>query len=432
MNTKFFVFSAFLVGISAFSQEIKIKKGELLLDNKVVAIVSDRRGVFSFNDLNDKLQFTAQTRSPDQNENGWVEFTGENGNIREANYADTGFTLNLGKLLVQNAMAQGLITIEGINDTKVKEFFSITDRSVSQAREKTKTILKEQTNQEDAVAKDNGIVIDDYGQIWNKNKELVGFIRRVNTENTAISKSYEYSVYDNNKILIGKLACTNSDKYNNRAGLKIYTYDNKAAEITVEDNDFQAPLSKDKMADRMVKKLYTNGYTLGDMRAAVEGLVNRNNQEAENNAKAQSKNIYDVPGYVIDKTGAKKVGNITIEFESIKAILGREKGIADLTRYGAVVVLNSNGKNESFKAKDGIKFCAGEHCFIGVEGVGMLGGRVFTEILSENNGSYVLLDIKNPQDYYLKLANQPKAVYLGEKGDLGRRKSEKIKKIFDE
>ncbi len=65
-------------------------------------------------------------------------------------------------------------------------------------------------------------------------------------------------------------------------------------------------------------------------------------------------------------------------------------------------------------------------------GTSMFGGSVFLEILAENNGSYVLNDVRNQDDYYLKLANQPKAVYLGERGSFGKRKQEKIKKIFDE
>lgn len=106
--------------------------------------------------------------------------------------------------------------------------------------------------------------------------------------------------------------------------------------------------------------------------------------------------------------------------------------MGDLTNYGGTVTLNIDGKDEFFKAKDGVKFCTGERCFIGVAGVKLFGESTFAEIISENKGSYVLLDIKNTEDYYLKLANQPKAVYLGEKGGFGKRKTEKIKKVFDE
>lgn len=107
--------------------------------------------------------------------------------------------------------------------------------------------------------------------------------------------------------------------------------------------------------------------------------------------------------------------------------------------------MNVNGKDEFFKAKDGVKFCAGERCFLGTQGsedsgtgnnsgsqLSVFGESQFFEIQSENNGNYVLNHVKNPQYYYLKLASQSKAVYLGEKGGFGKRKPEKTKKIFDE
>lgn len=432
MKIKLVIATAMFVSISAFSQEIKIKKGELFLDEKAVAKVEDKKNVYSFSDMNGQPKFSIKVFPTIGAEKGWVEFTGANGNVKETDFADTGFTLNQGKLVVKNALAQGLLTKDGIDEKKVIEFFQTNDRSLTQGRESSKKMQEEIARKEDVQANEAGLSIDNSGKIWNKNKELLGYIQRVNTGNETIVLNYEYRVYDTNKIPVAKLTCTNSDSFNSQRGLKIITYDNKQAEISVTGNDYSGPLPQDKMADRMVKKLYANGYTLGDMKATIEGFVNQENQTAESNAKANSKNIYNIPGYVIDKTGAKKEGNITIEFESIDVKLGREKGVTDLTNYGGTVTLNIDGKNEFFKAKDSIKFCAGEKCFIGVAGTNMFGGSVFSEILSENNGSYVLVDVKTPEDYYLKLANQPKAVYLGEKGGFGKRKPEKIKKIFDE
>lgn len=421
-----------LVGISAFSQEIKIKKGELLLDDKVVAKVEDKKNIYSFSDLNGQLKFSVKVFPSIGIEKGWVEFTGQNGNVKETEFADTGFTLSEGKLIVKNALSQGLFTKDGFDETKVNEFFKTTDRSLTQERESNKAAQKKIDDNEDVLANERGIRIDNSGKIWDKNKELTGFIKRVDLGKNGIYINYEYRVYDTNQIQIATLRCTNYDRANVQSGMKIMTYDNKVSEILVTDNSFSGPLSEDKVADRIIKRLIFNGYTLGDMKNTVVDYTNNKNQTAENNAKANSKNIYNIPGYVIEKDGTKKEGNITIEFESIAAKLGREKGVADLTNYGGSVTLNINGKDEFFKAKDGVKFCAGERCFIGVAGVNLFGGSVFSEILSENNESYVLLDVKTPEDYYLKLAHQPKAVYLGEKGGFGKRKPEKIKKNFDE
>jgi len=432
MKMKLVIATALFVSISLFSQEIKIKKGELLLDNKAVAKVEDKKNIYSFSDMNGQLKFSIKSFPTIGAEKGWIEFIGQNGNVKEADFAETGFTLSEGKFIVKNALAQGLLTKDGINEEKVKEFFLTEDRSLTQGRENDKKIRQDVNDKEDILAKEMGITIDNSGKIWNKNKELQGYLQRVNTGNQTIILNYEYRVYDINKIEIAKLKCTNSDTFNGENGLKITTYDNKQAEIFVTRNDYSGSLSQDKMAERMVRKLFANGYTLGDMKDTVVNYFTNENLTAENNAKANSKNIYKTPGYVIDKTGAKKEGTITIEFESIDAKLGREKGVANLTNYGGTVTLNVEGKNEFFKAKDGVKFCAGERCFLGVAGTDMFGASVFSEILSENNGSYVLMDVKTPEDFYLKLSNQSKAVYLGEKGAFGTRKPEKIKKVFDE
>jgi hypothetical protein len=431
MNTKIFVISTMLVGISAFSQEIKIKKGELLLDDKVVAKVEDKKEVYSFSDLNGQLKFSVKVFPTIGTEKGWVEFTGQNGNVKETEFADTGFTLSEGKLIVKNALSQGLLTKDGFDETKVNEFFKTTDRSLTQDRENNKAAQKKVDDNENVLANERGIRIDNSGKIWDKNKELTGFIKRVDLGHNGIFNNYEYRVYDTNQIQIATLSCTNYDPANIQRGMKIITYDNKQSEISVTHNSFSGPLSEDKVADRMVKRLIFNGYTLGDMKSTVVDSVNQRNEAAENQAKANSINIYNTPGYVIDKTGTKKEGNITIEFESLDAKMGREKGMGDLTNYGGSVTLNVEGKNEFFKAKDGVKFCAGERCFIGVAGTDMFGSK-FTEILSENNGSYVLVNLRTPNYYYLKLADQPKAAYLGQKGDFGTRKPEKMKKIFDE
>lgn len=79
-----------------------------------------------------------------------------------------------------------------------------------------------------------------------------------------------------------------------------------------------------------------------------------------------------------------------------------------------------------------MKFCAGERCFLGTETTSLITRPNFYEIVAEQNGNYVVADGKTSPEYYLKLSNQSKAVYLGDKGGFGTRKPEKIKKIFDE
>ncbi len=448
MKTKLVLIATMFASISLFAQEIKIKKGELFLDEKAVAKVDDKGRIYKFSNLNDKLQFTATIINGrtvgTQSDNGWVEYTSTNNIVKESKHTEGGFTLSMGKLIVQNALANGLITKEGIDEAKVSEFFVAEDRSLSEARKNSNSAQKAEATNEDAT----GVSIDYDGNIKDKVGKLIGTISRLNIEasqskfksSSMMDKFFEYRVFDVNKILVAKLPCSDSDMTNESTGLVIYTYDNKEIPMTAKNGlEFKIPIAVDKIANRMVKKLYANGYTLGDMKPvfeasakAIRDNVTQKSENEENEAKADSKNIYNIAGYVINKEGEKKEGAITIEFESIDAKLGRQKGMGDLTNYGSTVTLNVNGKNEFYKAKDGVKFCAGEKCFLGVSGTSSLGGNVFCEIVSENDGNFVLNDMKTPEDFFIKLSNQPKAVYLGEKGAFGKRKIEKIKAVFDE
>lgn len=270
-----------LVGISAFSQEIKIKKGELLLDNKAVAKVEDKGRIYKFSDMNSKLQFDATVINGrtigTQSDNGWVEYTGTNGHVKEAGHTEGTFTLSMGKLIVQNAMAQGLITKDGIDEAKVNEFFLTEDRSLSDARKNGIASQKTEAKEEDNL----GVSIDFNGNIKNKNGEFLGFITRAYIDasqsqfsSTAMMDKYlEYRVFDMNKALIARLQCSDSDNTNESKGLKIYTDDGKEIPMSAKNGmNFQKPLAVDKIADRMIKKLFVNGYIGGNTN--VSGTTN--------------------------------------------------------------------------------------------------------------------------------------------------------------
>ncbi|MDC8102668.1 hypothetical protein [Chryseobacterium rhizosphaerae] len=281
MMKKLLLTAVLFVSISAFSQEIKIKKGELLLDNKAVAKVDDKGRLYKFSDMNGKLQFDATVINGrtigTQSDNGWVEYTGTNGHVKEANHTEGTFTLSMGKLIVQNAMAQGLITKDGIDEAKVNEFFLTEDRSLSDARKNGIDSQKTEAKEEDNL----GVSIDFNGNIKNKNGEFLGFITRAYIDasqsqfsSTAMMDKYmEYRVFDMNKVLIARLQCSDSDNTNESKGLKIYTDDGKEIPMSAKNGmNFQKPLAVDKIADRMIKKLFVNGYIGGNTN--VSGTTN--------------------------------------------------------------------------------------------------------------------------------------------------------------
>lgn len=457
MKIKLILVATMFACISVFSQEVKVKKGEIQIDGKSVAKIDREKYIYTISDLSGKALFTATitNKTPLNNDasKSWLQLTGTNGVVRELELIDkTSFSLGLEKPITENLTksTDPLLPASGIDEAKINSFFQTEDKSISKAEDAAIEETKEIIRAEDALAAENKILIDRVG-IISANNEKIGYIVRKVTGKDGIQTYLSYTVLDINKIPIAKIDFSNYDGANAKYGLIVKTYDGKSFPIKMA-NYTSERLEEDKLAPRVIKKLYANGYTLGDMKSITEiayqenaDAANQQNKGMEDHAKANSKNIYDTAGYVIDKNGNKKEGTITMEFESISEKIGKEKNISDVTSYGTFVLLTTNGKTETHKAKDGVKFCVGERCFVGADGLedggtgnssgsqlSVLGESLFFEILAENEGNYVLNYVKNPQYLYLKLANQSKAIYLGNKAGFGTKKPEKIKKIFDE
>lgn len=444
MKLKFLPIALVAVSTFVYAQEVKVKKGEIQIDGKSVAKIDKEKNNYTISDLSGKALFTAtitsQTPLKNNVSKNWLQLTGSNGVVRELELIDkTSFSFGFEKPITENLTKSSdpLLPASGIDENKINSFFQTEDRSISTAEDIRIEKDKETNRSEDALAADNKILISSVG-IISANNQKIGYIVRKVTGTDGIQKFLSYTVLDINKIPVAQIDFSSYDKANVKYGLVLKTFDGKSFPIKLA-NYTSERLEEDELAPRVVKKLYANGYTLGDMKSMTEiahqenaDANNQQNADAESRAKADSKNIYDTSGYVIDKDGNKREGIITAEFEFIDAKLGREKNVSSISGFTPSVSIMANGKKETYKAKDEVRFCAGERCFISVLGTNMLGGRAFTEIMTEKEGNYVLRDINTPEDYFIKLANQPKAVYLGEKGGFGKRKPEKIKKAFDE
>jgi hypothetical protein len=455
MKVKFLVMAFTLASLFSYSQEVKVKKGEIQVNGKSVAKIEKKDKVYSISDLSGKTLFTAaiNNKTPLNNlaSKSWIQLVGNNGNVREVALDKSGgFTFSNEKYISENLILNvKKLFPDTVSEEAVNDFFQTEDRSISKAEDLVIEKEKQIAKSEDSIAKVNKLTFDKVG-IISANNQKIGYILRKSNGKDVMQEYLSYTVLDINKIPVAEIQFSSMAEINAKNGLVIKTVDGKNFPLT-RTNYTSALIESDDLAKRVVHKLYANGYTLGDMKSMVQiagqenaDAIKQQNKEMEDRAKADSKNIYGT-GYVIDKNGNKKEGTITMEFESISAKLGKEKNVSDLTSYGTFVQLTSNGKTETFKAKDGVKFCAGDRCFLGANGsedsgtgnssgsqLGAFGESLFFEILAEKEGNYVLNFVKNPQYYYLKLAGQPKAIYLGDKAGFGTKKPEKIKKLFDE
>ncbi|MDO5105464.1 hypothetical protein [Capnocytophaga sp.] len=453
-------FIAFAVTIILNAQDIKVKKGELLLDKKPVARVEKVDKKYQFSDLSGNVMFSAiitqQTVLGNYTSERWLQLIGNNGVVKELELpGKLTFTFSNEKYNIDAVLKseQNLLTVNGIDKASVDTFFQNEDKPFSDKWdaifEKEKAVIK----QEDELAATDKITIDSKGNILKKDQKI-GTIS-FTSETGKAPGSLTMSTYKVKDLSGGVIASSN---FNNMTTdyYSVKTYDQKKIEIFAPTSKQYTSMGidRDDLAKRIVYRLYASGYPFGDMTevykkyiADANQKVMDENKEREDQAKSASLNIYETPGYLIDKNGKKLEGFITIEFESIDKKLGREKNVSNLTSYGNSVSIKISGekKIKYHKAKDGVKFCIGNRCFLGTKseedgafghGGSQLdalsgGSSQFFEVLYEKDGNYVLAHVKYPEEYYIKLRGKEKAVYLGYEATFGKKSADKVEKIFN-
>ncbi|TDM00467.1 MAG: hypothetical protein C4K58_04475 [Flavobacteriaceae bacterium] len=460
MKSKFVLFAFLLFGSLVFSQDIKIKNDDIIINGTAVGKIIKEKTTIVLKDLSSQNEFHAKitNRTPLGNTASvtWLELMGPNSVVREMELPKgVGFSLNGDKYIVETLLKSNLpfFSTSGIDGAKMKEFFQKEDRSISKAADIEIEAYKKVIAAEDSIAKANNLFMDQYG-IISANKQKIGYIIRQNEPSSGpMDNRVTYKALDLNKVVFASVTVSvTSSQPKEAVDINLYDGNKLPFHSWKYSSSSSEDMTQDRTAERILKLLYSKGYTFGDMKSQMqiankERVDDYNNKvnEVVQNAKSQSKNLYDVSGYVIDKNGEKKEGTITVEFESISSKLPGGNGVTDVTIYGTSVQLKANGKSKFYQSKDDVRFCAEDRCFLGASGsenmgiipipsspTGLLNTSFFFEIVYEKEGNFVLVDPRNPKYYYLKLANQSKAVYLGNQAGFGTKKPEKVKEIFDQ
>lgn len=272
-----------MVAVSTFvyAQEVKVKKGEIQIDGKPVAKIDKEKNNYTISDLSGKALFTAtitnQTPLKNYASKYWLQLTGNNGVVKEMELIDkTSFSFGFEKPITQNLTksADPLLPASGIDESKINNFFQSEDRSISKAEDSRLEEYKEINRSEDAFAKENKILISNVG-IISANNEKIGYIVRKVTGKDMVQQFLSYTVLDINKIPIAQINFSSWDQANVKSGLEVKTFDGKSFPIKLANYSSER-LEYDELAPRVVKKLYANGYTLGDMKALVD-IANQEN-----------------------------------------------------------------------------------------------------------------------------------------------------------
>ena len=456
-----FIGLAAFITLSAAAQKVSIKKGEIQVDGTPVAKMEKVKGTSSeyvFSDLNGTALFNAdlvkQTPEGNQMPESILMLKAPNGTVKEFDTKNIKISLTLSteKLMCDYVMncGAGLITPQGVDLQKVDEYFQTSDRSITTAFDNELREVVRKTKEEDELANSVNLTVKRDGSIFANGKKI-GSISVIKDENRV---TCSYHIVECSGIPMASMDAKMTTKPN---FYKTKTYDGNVFSVFSEKG-FSFLLDSDDNAKRMVRKLYYEGYTLGDMKGFFE-----EKKRAEKEALiAASGNIYQKQGYVITGKSKQKVeGLITLEFMPKSDALGKtESSINELNKYGNSVfvepivdgddglgLLIIDDKKEwtvkndvrRFNAIDGVRVVVDDVQYLGVAGnligsTGITGVRhssFFYKIIYEKDNNMILQEHKFGT-VMLKLANQNKPIVGYTIDLLGKTREGKINAEFDE
>lgn len=261
---KLFTAIAFVAGIStAFAQDFKIKKGEIIIEKQPVAkIEKDNKG-YKISSLDGSSWFTANAINITQTKNVatkfWLELTGSNGNLREVEYREVPFTFSKEKWHVEALLKSDtrLLSVTGVNAQTVNDFFSTQDRSVSDKWDKIIAEQLAENAKEDQLAKEQNLVLD--GRTIKRNDEIIGYVQKEETPQGSINR-YLYTIFNGNKVKVASISFYREENLN-RDGLFLKLSNGEKLELNRIDYSFNK-INFDDLTKRAIHKLNTLGHLI--------------------------------------------------------------------------------------------------------------------------------------------------------------------------
>ncbi len=421
------VFISLIFTFSASAQKVKVKKNEILIDKNPVAKFEDYTDDNDFDyaivTLEDEklleIDFNKEIVGPEEKKEifQWLVLKQPNNDkTNKINFRDLTFSLNTKKLIVLYLMKKhNMFNENGVIRSSIEEFFASETKSEDEIG--YKKYLKREEGFKELLAQIQPYVKPDLETIIKGGgaaNEPIG--RIVAPDKYKDIKTVPVKVYDLDENLIATATTEMLAPVTvNLMDRSTFTYtsssqgDSKYAEFLTQ------------LVEQIVSKGYALGHEISEKQAAKSEALN----EKYEKAKANSSNIYNQKGYLIDKEGKKWEGDISLAFEEVKnpADWG---GVVDISSYGnslGLRYINEKDKKKfkSFSAKDGVRFCltnedGSETCYQGVkiQSNGLMakattasGNRYVKEILKE--GKIVVYQSLPGNEYVIKTDSQEKA-----------------------
>lgn len=434
---KIYVLLTLMLSGVVFSQKIQLKKDKILFNEKEVGILkSPYRDHFEFYNLANEKVFDADLKGVTLAKEQflyYLDMKSADGKTTQIPYEVLVTSFKVDRIVAyQLAVKYHLFNENGFDKAELEKFFSTPRENLGDK------YLAAKTN---SIAEDNARKsrLDNIRSLYNprmgSNGEILINSRGYQSKIIGYSKAFNCVGFNNTGSC---LEVTDLDgvkvasMYQTNQGLKTYlvkTFDNN--EFTFTATRPYAP-SDYAFINEFVANLFIEGYTL-------EHQAYYKNQELHqakmNDAVNRSINLYDVPGYLVEKSGKKTEGAITIWFEMLDPERTGQKLPQDgADKFGQRVTVKKKlpGMNSMatkvYDADSGVHFCVSpkgnEECYYGLDvkgefmkkmqNYGSLYGNnsYFYRLVAKENKIMLLQDPVEHQKYVIKTDLQPKGQML--------------------
>ncbi len=419
-----------------FSQKIQLKKDKLLFNEKEVGFLkSPYRDHFEFYSLNNEKVFDTDLKGVALAKDEFLYYLDMNstdGKTTQIPYEVLITSFKPDRIVAyQLAVKYNLFNENGFNKPEIEKFFDTPRENLADKYLKAKTNSIAENNAKKSQLDNirslynprmgsNGEILINNG---NHPAKIIGYVRSFNC--TGFNNSGPcLEVSDLDGIKVASMFQTQ--------GIKTYgvkTFDHNEFTFTATRPYAQSDYA---FVNELVANLFIQGYTL-------EHQAYYKNQELQqakvNDAINRSINLYDVPGYLVEKSGKKTEGMITIWFEMLDTErTGRKlpEGGADF--FGQRVILKkqlprmNSMATKIYDADSGVHFCVSlngsEDCYYGLDvkgefmkklqNYGSMHGNnsYFYRLIAKENKIMLLQDPVELQKYVVKTDLQPKGQML--------------------
>jgi len=274
MKKNFLTVIIVLISVYGFAQKLKIDKGEIKLDEKLIGYVEGKKPLFKIYSLDKSYVITAELKKAPNEESlvlPWVEIkdeaTGKSNELEFKNKSRKFSAFNYDRSVVYELLDRGMIGAEGLSKEAVESFINSASTGIAAKR----FGVQGEIDNANKIADTYQLAIDDGGTIYsikaqnqNIDDKRIGYIRVTSPSSNGDLK-YEVLDLDNN--LIGTWFARGGmfSGYEKLLNQEVITFNGKVFKATFDNrgNPIGYKMSKDITAMNIVRVLVGNGYTLG-------------------------------------------------------------------------------------------------------------------------------------------------------------------------